>query len=262
MFWFWQNTPVRPHVWSPKMTQIWSLDQIWFQSHQTTFQAEHRAQWWLSKYPSRAYLWIWVGAYLNPNKVCVYILWYYEQFLFSLDHVLCLSKFYYLSSPVPAWPFRLTLDLTGNFDLFFFSRKIAKLIKTVAQKSFCKFDLSEFKERMKLHLRKTSVTKMFLLEKPTNVNKHQLQNTIPPIKEILNDSWIWPKKYLFLWPIKEIFHKGLVCDIVWVWGYPGVRPHRLDCGHFVSLCHQSTSADQENLCLLGNIGQSSSSSSS
>ena len=87
----------------------------------------------------------------------------YELFLFSLDHVLCLSKFYYLSSPVPAWPFRLTLDLTGNFDLFFFSRKIANLIKTVAQKSFCKFDLSEFKERLKLHLRKTRVTKLFLL---------------------------------------------------------------------------------------------------
>ena len=148
---------------SSEMTQIWSLDQIWSQSHQTTFQAEPRAQWWLSKHPSRAYLWICVGAYWNPNKVCFYILWYYELFLFSLDRVLCLSKFYYLSSPVPAWPFRLTLDLTGNFDLFFFSRKIANLIKTVAQKSFCKFDLSEFKERLKLQRRMTSVTKMFLL---------------------------------------------------------------------------------------------------
>ena len=173
------------------MTQIWSLDQIWFQSHQTTFQAEHRAQWWLSKYLSRVYLWIWVGAYLNPNKVCsLYFMILWTQFLFSLDHVLCLSKFYYLSSPVPAWPFRLTLDLTGNFDLFFFSRKIAKLIKTVAQKSFCTFDLSEFKERLKLHLRKTSVTKMFLLEKPTNGNKHRSFRIIFPnqrnIKWLLN----------------------------------------------------------------------------
>ena len=55
---------------SSEMTQIWSLDQIWSQSHQTTFQAEPRAQWWLSKHPSRAYLWICVGAYWNPNKVC------------------------------------------------------------------------------------------------------------------------------------------------------------------------------------------------
>ena len=159
---------------SSEMTQIWSLDQIWSQSHQTTFQAEHSAQWWLSKHPSPAYLWIWVGAYLNPNKVCFYILWYYELFLFSLDRVVCLSKFYYLSSPVPAWPFRLTLDLTGNFDLFFFSRKIANLIKTVAQKSFCKFDLSRIQRKVETSAENDKCDQNVFVGKRTNVgNKHQ-----------------------------------------------------------------------------------------
>ena len=115
----------------------------------------------------------------------------YELFLFSLDHVLCLSKFYYLSSPVPAWPFRLTLDLTGNFDLFFFSRKIAKLIKTVAQRSFCKFDLSEFKERLKLHLRKTRGDQTVFVGKRTNVNKHQLRIPNQTYKRLEFD----PEKY-------------------------------------------------------------------
>ena len=138
----------------------------------------------------------------------------YELFLFSLDHVLCLSKFYYLSSPVPAWPFRLTLDLTGNFDLFFFSRKIAKLIKTVAQRSFCKFDLSEFKERLKLHLRKTRVTKLFLLgngQMWTNTGseypiKHLTQKSFIPLAnqgKIPQRTMVWHRvsvRRLPVWP--------------------------------------------------------------
>ena len=137
----------------------------------------------------------------------------YELFLFSLDHVLCLSKFYYLSSPVPAWPFRLTLDLTGNFDLFFFSRKIAKLIKTVAQRSFCKFDLSEFKERLKLHLRKTRVTKLFLLG-----NGQMWTNTSSeyPIKHI-NDLNLTQKSII------PLANQGKIPQRTMVWHRVSVR---------------------------------------